>query len=442
MFPGRKSLIRLVLAGAVGVAWGTTASAAGLLGGGLSLGGLAGSTGLPLGRPLSGLPTGTIGQPLNGVPNGLPSNLNLTVDSVGRPTESHSFERTGLGDRIIRGEILAVAPSESDLAAAQQLKFSVGSQDTLDSLGLVTVRLLAPEGMSAAEALAALRASDPAGNFDFDHIYDPSGEESAPGSGSPELPAAGDAGALVVGMIDAGIDKKHPAFASEEIVAGNVTGSEDAPATPHGTAVASLLVGRDGDFHGQLPGAKLYAADVFGGQATGGSALDIARALNWLAQNNVAVVNASLAGPPNALLAAAVKAFVARGHVLVAAVGNEGPAAPLAYPAAYDGVVGVTSVDANRHLQLDANRGNVVFAALGVDVRAATLKNRYATFTGTSFAAPVVAARFAQMVRAPDAQAAQTARTELARAALRLGGQSAYGYGYVAPVEIAPMAAH
>jgi subtilisin family serine protease len=235
-------------------------------------------------------------------------------------------------------------------------------------------------------------------------------------------------------MIDAGIDKHHPALTNDEIVAGNVTGSVDAPVTAHGTAVASLLVGRDRDFHGQLPGATLYAADVFGGLATGGSALDIARALDWLAQNHVAVVNASLAGPPNSLLAAAVKSFIARGHVLVAAAGNAGPAAPPAYPAAYDGVIGVTSVDAKQHLQVDANRGDVAFAALGVSVRAATVKKGYDTFTGTSFAAPVVAAQFALMVRTPDVEAARNASKRLAKSAVRLGEQSAFGYGYVGAV--------
>src|SRR5262249_16494284 len=144
-----------------------------------------------------------------------------------------------------------------------------------------------------------------------------------------------DAHAVSIGMIDAGVYTRHRALTRGEIITKNVTRSGIDVATEHGTAVASLLVGDDDAFHGELPGAKLYPAHAFGAAPPGGSALDIARALDWLAQKRVVVVNASLAGPPNGLLAAAVRSFIATGRVLVAAAGNNGPAAGPAYPAAY-----------------------------------------------------------------------------------------------------------
>ncbi|HEY0105521.1 MAG TPA: S8 family serine peptidase, partial [Rhizomicrobium sp.] len=214
----------------------------------------------------------------------------------------------------------------------------------------------------------------------------------------------------------------------------NLAGLGDAPATPHGTAIASLLVGKDGDFTGYLPGAALFAADVFGGQAGGGGALEIARALDWLAANDVAVVNISLTGPDNKLLERAVRGFLARGGIVVAAVGNGGPAAPASYPAAYAGVVGVSSVDQDRHLEIDASRHAATFVALGVDVRAARPERGYGAFTGTSFAAPAVAARFALLLGHPDPAAAQRALLMLQKAALHLNANAAaIGYGYLAP---------
>jgi subtilisin family serine protease len=95
----------------------------------------------------------------------------------------------------------------------------------------------------------------------------------------------------------------------------------------------------------------------------------------------------------------------------------------------------VTSVDAHGRLQIDANRGDVSFASLGVDVRAATL-NGYGSYTGTSFASPIVAARFAILIPEPDQNAARAARDNLARAARHLGDRSAYGFGYVAPLSL------
>ena len=99
-------------------------------------------------------------------------------------------------------------------------------------------------------------------------------------------------------------------------------------------------------FSRRCAAAELYAADVYCGAPTGGAVDAVAAAFGWLAREQVAVINVSLVGPRNALLERVVASLVKRGHVIVAAVGNEGPAAPPLYPAAYDGVVGVTAVDA------------------------------------------------------------------------------------------------
>jgi subtilisin family serine protease len=443
MFPGKRARVWLAVAAGISLACsgGAAAQTIGPIGpiGGVGVGPI-GPVGLPagVGSGVPQLPSATagVGRTLDGVQNGLLPSIGATVDNAGRPIDQRFLDLSSAGQKVVRGEVLIIEPTAADLATAQSLKFRVGETETLGALQMQAVALHVPSGMRAVEALAILQAADPSGNFDLNHIYDPSGARVGSRTVSVQRQTFTAPQGLVIGMIDAGIDKNHPALAHTEIIAGNVTGTESAPATAHGTAVASLLVGNDANFYGQLPGATLYAADVFGGLATGGSALDIARALDWLAQNHVAVVNASLSGPPNRLLAEAVKAFVAHGHVLVAAAGNEGPAAPPSYPAAYSGVVGVTSVDANHRLQVDANRGNVAFAALGVSVRAATLKKGYDFFTGTSFAAPVVAARFALMVRAPDPQAVRDASSRLAKAALRLGEQAAYGYGFVSPVQL------
>ena len=227
-------------------------------------------------------------------------------------------------------------------------------------------------------------------------------------------------------MVDGGIDRRHSVFSDAKIVSENVAGNGPAPATAHGTALASLLVGRDGDFHGAVPGAVLFAADAFGGKPAGGSADDIARALSWLAANDVGVVNISLAGPPDALLEAAVNAFAKRGGVIVAAVGNNGAASPPCYPAHYPGVASVTSVDSGRNLQLDANEG-AEFAATGVDVKAARIGHGYADVTGTSYAVPTVAGQFALLVPRSDASLVWRA-WRILRAAAAPMPQVTYGY--------------
>jgi subtilisin family serine protease len=380
---------------------------------------LGGRLGGGLGGGLGGLPgTGTLQGPL-GTINRATANLDQDVrgtldtvrrDLVGRPLQPRALDRDPQGAAIVKNQILAVSPSAESLTIARRLNFRVLRQDRLDGLGLSSVTLQAPDGMSEISALSALRAADPAGSYDYAHVYSPTGD-GVTGTSASSVPLS-HVDVIRIGMIDGGVEKRHPALADKPITTRSFVGKGDAPPSQHGTAIASLLVGKDGPFSGYLPGAKLYAADVFGGEPDGGSAADIARALNWLAENRIPVTNISLAGPNNALLAAAVKAFVASGHVLVAAVGNDGPAAPPNYPAAYEGVIAVTSVDADGRLEIDANHNVARFAARGVGVRAASLPRGYAGLTGTSYAVPAVAAQFALLVDKPDAE---TARASLNR---------------------------
>jgi subtilisin family serine protease len=176
-------------------------------------------------------------------------------------------------------------------------------------------------------------------------------------------------------------------------------------------------------------------ADVYGTTPTGGSAEAIVRALSWLAQARAPVINISLVGPPNILLEAAVKALVARGHLVVAAVGNDGPAAPPLYPAAYPGVVAVTGVDSRRRLLPEAGRGpHVEFAAPGSEMAAAGLDGGFVSVRGTSFAAPIAAGLLARYLAQPDVAGAERAKNMLGRQALDLGGRGhdpLYGRGLV-----------
>ncbi|MDP9007773.1 MAG: S8 family serine peptidase, partial [Pseudomonadota bacterium] len=236
-----------------------------------------------------------------------------------------------------------------------------------------------------------------------------------------------------VGLIDSGVDIAHPAFHDTVI---HPWGCADRIlASTHGTAVASLMMGRATGFHGVLPRAELYAANVYCDAPTGGAVDALAAAFSWLAQQRVAVINVSLVGPDNVALAQIVRALMSRGYLLVAAVGNDGPAAPPLYPASYPGVIGVTGVDKHRRVLIEAARGRqVMFAAPGADMVAADIGSKYSAVRGTSFAAPIVAALLAQTVSAPDLSAGAAAVEALAQQAIDLGPPGrdlTYGLGLV-----------
>jgi hypothetical protein len=340
------------------------------------------------------------------------------------------------GAPILRGEVVAFSPPQAALDKARAAGFSVVRERVLDGLDARLVVLKAPDGTATRRALKRLQGLDPDGAYDFNHLYSDSGGggPAAPGAaaGNGAAPGVG-IDAIRIGLIDGGVDTTHAVFRDIVIHQHGCSGTP-VPAA-HGTAVASLMIGRSPRFHGAAPGSELYAADVYCGLATGGAVDAVADALAWLVRERVPVINVSLVGPPNVMLENVVRLAIAHGHVVVAAVGNDGPAAAPLYPASYADVVGVTGVDAHQRALPEACRGRQVkFSAPGADMSAANPAQTYAMVRGTSFASPIVAGLLAEAMREPDKAAAARAVTDLAARAIDLGAPGpdpVYGFGLV-----------
>ncbi|MES2048238.1 MAG: S8 family serine peptidase, partial [Pseudomonadota bacterium] len=282
--------------------------------------------------------------------------------------------------------------------------------------------------IGTASALTQLQALDTGGVYDYNHVYTGSGAITAADSdavtaGASDKPkhmmdTPDSAAAVQVGLIDGGLDTRHIVFRNATV---HRWGCDNKPApSAHGTAVASLMVGKAGHFRGVVPGASLYAADVYCNTNTGGAVDNIVGALAWFAKERIAVVNISLVGPPNQMLERGVRAMLSHGHMLVAAVGNDGPAAPPLYPASYPGVIGVSAVDVQGRVLPEAARGSqVMFAAPGNGIVAAAIGDPpYRVVRGTSFASPLVAAMLATYISQPNPVAARLALAQLARQAV------------------------
>lgn len=343
------------------------------------------------------------------------------------------------GEPIRRQELLLVSPSRATLDAALARGFGLLRERSLPALDMSQVVLRAPPGVGTAEALARLRAIDPAVEADFNHVYTRSGELASSPTSAGAMTSA--PASRRVGLVDSGIDRRHASLRGANVQAWGCDGNE-AP-SPHGTAVASLLVGRDAAFSGAAPGAALYAADIYCGQAIGGAVENLALALAWMARENVAVVNVSLVGPANRVLERAVAALNGRGHLVVAAVGNDGAAAPPLYPASYPGVVGVTGITPSRRVLPEAAQGiQVMLAAPGSELAVARPGGGYVVARGTSFAAPLVAGLLAESLHMPSRLAAAAVLARVAETAQDLGAPGrdpAYGLGLVAEsARIAP----
>ncbi|MEJ7933722.1 S8 family serine peptidase [Sphingobium sp. AN558] len=315
-----------------------------------------------------------------------------------------------------RGEILLTGADAFSLEALRKAGYGVSSE-TIEGLGIAIARLTVPDGVDLSQALRRVRKLAPLAVASADNLYFPSGMAI---DSEGMLATSTSVNGRAIGMIDGGV-ASHPALSGPIGQRGFAQGAPR-PST-HGTAVASLISGLR-IVRGAAPGAPLLAADVYGTDPAGGGAFAIARALGWMVASKVTVVTISLVGPDNPLLAGAIRFARDRGITVVAAVGNDGPAAPPAYPASYPGVIAVTGIDDEGRLLPEAGHTlHVDFAAPGADMDAAQPDGGKGRVRGTSFAAPLVAGRL-------FAAGSLTALRKEAIPAPRGRGR-AYGYGIV-----------
>lgn len=344
------------------------------------------------------------------------------------------------GFRAVQSQWL-VTGTDPEIARLDQPGITILERNELPGLGMTVVRFHVTAGL---DSRAALEAALPelADRLDRNHIYAPQAEtDSVPQkSQNPSWQSLCEA-PVRVGMVDTAIDTTHPVFANANIVQKRFLEMTEADGQlaeirDHGTAVASLVVGnQNGQWPARLPEATLFNASVFYGRdqnLSGATLGHLLSGLNWLAGEELSVINISLTGPDNRLLAAAVKALRDQGILMVAAVGNEGPSAPPLYPAAYPDVVGVTAVDASGELYRWANRGEqVMFASPGVAVPVAQPDGGLAADSGTSLAAPVITAALACHRADATEEAAIENLINEARDLGEPGRDNSFGHGFL-----------
>ncbi|TZF89721.1 S8 family peptidase [Cognatilysobacter lacus] len=244
--------------------------------------------------------------------------------------------------------------------------------------------------------------------------------------------------AILVGLADTGVALHHaelaarvrPGFDSVDLdpdAVGGLTlvgdfrqrGQRADDDVGHGTGCAGILVARGADMPvgsaglcGLTPVRVLGAAVGPDGKRFGVGALDnIDIGMKRLIDLGVKVINMSF-GTPDSLLAGdaprpheeVIRYAVARGVILVAASGNSGLEERF-YPAAHENVIAVGAVDQSLKPTSFSTRGaHVALCAPGRDIVTCSLDG-YQRATGTSFAAPFVAAVCALMASRAERRA-------------------------------------
>ncbi|XP_058113811.1 subtilisin-like protease SBT6.1 isoform X3 [Magnolia sinica] len=225
--------------------------------------------------------------------------------------------------------------------------------------------------------------------------------------GAEKLWAKGYTGAKVkMAIFDTGIRANHPHFrnikertnwTNEDTLNDNLG---------HGTFVAGVIAGEDGECLGFAPDTEIYAFRVFTDAQVSYTSwfLD---AFNYAIATNMDVLNLSIGGPDYLDLPFVEKVWelTANNIIMVSAIGNDGPLyGTLNNPADQSDVIGVGGIDYSDHIASFSSRGMSTWeiphgygrvkpdvVAYGRDIMGSKISTGCKSLSGTSVASPVVA---------------------------------------------------
>jgi subtilisin family serine protease len=250
-------------------------------------------------------------------------------------------------------------------------------------------------------------------------------------------PGAPTGAGRTVCIIDSGIAINHEDFAGINFVGGYPTGW-DTDNYGHGTHVAGIVAAMNNSTGvlGVTPGdVSLYIVKVWGDNGEWVYSSTLIDAANRCRNAGAQIITMSLAGTSFSNYENTnFQNLYNQGVLLVAAAGNGGGTA-YAYPASYDSVISVGAVDQNDVVASFSRRNDKVeLTAPGVGVLSTWKDGGYAYMSGTSMAAPHVAAAAAVVWSSDPSKTNAEIRAALQQTALDLGTpgrDNAYGYGVV-----------
>lgn len=166
-----------------------------------------------------------------------------------------------------------------------------------------------------------------------------------------------------IAVVDSGVDDSHPDLAHRVVLARDVTGLAAQPARldMHGTAVAGVIgadAGNGQGIVGVAPEASILAlracwqAPAAKEPSVGASCntFTLAQAIALAISERADVINLSLSGPPDPLLARLLRQAMTMGKIVVCAVPEtrDGPDGQDMFPATLAGVLAVASSEAGK----------------------------------------------------------------------------------------------
>lgn len=208
---------------------------------------------------------------------------------------------------------------------------------------------------------------------------------------------------VTIAIIDSQIDANHPDLSGQVTAMRNFVVGRAARAEEHGTGVAGIIAAKANNglgMAGVAPEARLLGLRACWQRTYGGGSacdsLSLAKALHYALERRVDIVNFSLTGPHDPLLARLIDIGIARGTTIVASA--DARTASGGFPASRRGVVAVSDTE---HAPAPVG----VITAPGRDIPTTQAGGRWNLVNGSSFAAAHVSGLIA-LIRERSARGA------------------------------------
>ncbi len=260
-----------------------------------------------------------------------------------------------------------------------------------------------------------------------------------------------------VAILDTGVTTTHPDLKNRitackdfTSIRASVVDNECTDHNGHGTHVAGIVAGDSGSdgmgIYGVAPSASVMAYKVCNDRGTC-YADDIAQGIVNATDKGAQIINMSFGSEnPSGLIEDAITYANAKGVLLVAAGGNDGPFDDsIDYPGASPLVIAVGAINNKLESPDWSSRGinekstayvveahDIEFAAPGEGIESTSKSGGYVVLSGTSMASPFVAGMAAKYWQADAKNPAQATRDmlhTLAKDIVKEGDDNASGFG-------------
>ncbi|GAA3727859.1 type VII secretion-associated serine protease mycosin [Spinactinospora alkalitolerans] len=260
---------------------------------------------------------------------------------------------------------------------------------------------------------------------------------------------------VTVALLDTGVDDTHPDLADTVTLGPDYTGQDLEPGDEHygehGTMMAGIIAANghgkehSGGVMGVAPEAGILSIRVAleeddpgrdDPEARAARSEALAKGVRHAVDQGAQVISMSIGDASGDYEGSeaeqeAIDYAERSGVVVIASGGNGGAAGEPAYPAAYDGVLAVGSVDADlRVSEFSSLQDHIALTAPGEEIATTGPGGRYLNATGTSAAAAFVTG-VAALIRSahPQLRPDQVVEALLAGAQPPAGAQTGGGYG-------------